>query len=152
MFVSITFFLFKLNKNKKCSFKLKNLQCFITKVLCIIMLWWTWDHDILWWQCVTIITNSGAKFITVFFNDNTYIYIYINIIAIYKPPKMQVSHFNYIVKNIVQKMPSHCPTIIIGNFNVIFLTKTNQSSTLQAFMNKYNFKFTFIKNTTINDT
>ncbi len=49
-------------------------------------------------------------------------------------------------------MPSHCPTIIIGDFNIDFLTKTNQSSTLQAFMNTYNLKLIFIKNTTINDT
>jgi len=63
-----------------------------------------------------------------------------------------MSHFNSILKNIVQKMPSHCPTIIIEDFNVKFLTKTNQSSTLQTFMNKHNLKFTFIKNTTINDT
>ncbi len=72
-------------------------------------------------------------------------------IAIYKPPKMQVSHFNYILENIIQKMPSPFPTIIIGDFNIDFLTKTNQS-TLQAFMNKYNLKLTFIESTTINDT
>jgi hypothetical protein len=36
--------------------------------------------------------------------------------------------------------------------SILFLTKINQSSTLQAFMNKYNLKFTFIENTTINDT
>jgi FAD synthase len=65
---------------------------------------------------------------------------------------MQVSHFNFILKNIVQKMPSHCSIVIIGDFNIIFLTNTNQSSTLQAFMNKYNFKLTFIESTTINDT
>jgi hypothetical protein len=65
---------------------------------------------------------------------------------------MQVRHFNSILENIVPKMPSHCPTIIIGNFNIIFLTKKNQSSTLQAFMNKYNLKLTFIESTTINDT
>jgi hypothetical protein len=49
-------------------------------------------------------------------------------------------------------MLSHCPPVIIGDFNIKFLTKTNQSSTLQAFMNKYNLKLTFIKNNTINDT
>jgi hypothetical protein len=49
-------------------------------------------------------------------------------------------------------MLSHCPTVIIGDFNIDFLTKTNQSSTLQAFMNKYNLKLTFIENTTINNT
>jgi hypothetical protein len=49
-------------------------------------------------------------------------------------------------------MPSHCSIVIIGHFNINFLTKTNQSLTLQEFMNKYNFKLTFIKITTINDT
>jgi hypothetical protein len=49
-------------------------------------------------------------------------------------------------------MLSHCQNVIIGDFNIDFLTKTNQSSTLQAFMNKYNLKLTFIENTTINNT
>jgi hypothetical protein len=74
------------------------------------------------------------------------------VIAIYKPPKMQMSHFNSILKNIVQKLLSHFSTIIIRDFNVNFLTKTNQSSTLQAFMNKYTLKIAFIKKNTINDT
>ncbi len=51
---------------------------------------------------------------------------------------MQLSHFNSILESIIQKMPSHCLTIIIGDFNIDFLTKTNQSSTLQAFINTYN--------------
>jgi len=84
----------------------------------------------------TIITNSGVEFIPALFNDNTQEALYI--IAIYKPPKMQVSHFNSIIKNIIQKLLSHCPIIIIGDFNIDFLTETNQSSTLQEFMNKYN--------------
>jgi hypothetical protein len=49
-------------------------------------------------------------------------------------------------------MPPHCLVVIIGIFNTNFLTKTNQSSTLQAFMNKYDLQLIFIKNTTINDT
>jgi ABC-type arginine transport system permease subunit len=49
-------------------------------------------------------------------------------------------------------MPPHCLVVIIGIFNTNFLTKTNQSSTLQEFMNKYNFKLIFIEITTINDT
>ncbi len=65
---------------------------------------------------------------------------------------MQVSYFNYIPKHIIQNMSSHCPIIIIEDFHIDFLTKTNQSSTLQAFMNKYNLKLTFIESTTINDT
>jgi hypothetical protein len=81
------------------------------------------------------ITNYG-KIFTILLNDNTREALYI--IAIYKPPTMQVSHFNSILESIVPKMPSHFPTIIIGNFNIEFFTKTNQSSKLQAFMNKYN--------------
>jgi hypothetical protein len=89
----------------------------------------------------TIIANSSAEFITTLFNDNTREALYI--IAVYKPPKMQVSHFNYILENVIQKMLSHCSTIIIRDFKINILTKTNQSSTLQALMNKYNFKFIF---------
>jgi hypothetical protein len=48
-------------------------------------------------------------------------------------------------------MFSRCLIVIIGDFNIDFLTKTNQSSTLQAFMNKYNLKLTLIESTTIND-
>ncbi len=40
-------------------------------------------------------------------------------------------------------MLSHCLITIIGDFNVNFLTKTIQSSTLQELMNKYNFKLVF---------
>jgi hypothetical protein len=98
----------------------------------------------------TIITNNSVEFIIAFFSDNTWKALYI--IAVYKPPEMQVSHFNYILKKIIQKLPSHCLTIIIGDFNVNFLPKTNQLSTLQAFMNKYIFKLIFIESTIINDT
>ncbi len=49
-------------------------------------------------------------------------------------------------------MPSHCLISTIGDLNIDSLTKTNQSSTLQTFMNKYNLKLIFIDNTTINDT
>jgi hypothetical protein len=36
---------------------------------------------------------------------------------------MQVPHFNYILENIIQKMPSPCPTIIIEDFIIDFLDK-----------------------------
>jgi hypothetical protein len=48
-------------------------------------------------------------------------------------------------------MLSHCSTIIIEDFKIDILTKTNQS-TLQAFMNKHNFKLIFYENTTIDVT
>jgi hypothetical protein len=70
----------------------------------------------------TTIIDSSVEFITTFFN-NTWKNLYI--IVIYKPPKMQVSHFNSILKNIIQKVLSHCPIIIIGDFNIEFLTKSN---------------------------
>jgi hypothetical protein len=76
----------------------------------------------------TTIINSCVEFITTLFNNNTRETLYI--IAIYRPPKMQVSNFNYILKNIIQKMPSHCLTVIIGDFSINFLTKTIQSSIL----------------------
>jgi len=49
-------------------------------------------------------------------------------------------------------MFSHCPSVIIGNFNFEFLTQKIQSSTLQALMNKYNFKCIFLDIPIINDT
>jgi hypothetical protein len=49
-------------------------------------------------------------------------------------------------------MFSHFSTIITRDFNIKFLTKTIQSLTLQAFINKYNFKLTFLEKTIINDT
>ncbi len=53
---------------------------------------------------------------TTLFNDNTQEALYI--IVIYKPPKMQVSHFHYILESIIQKMPSYCLVVIIGDFNI----------------------------------
>jgi hypothetical protein len=49
-------------------------------------------------------------------------------------------------------MPSHCLISTIGDFNINSLTKKILSSTIQTFMNKYNFKLIFIETTTINDT
>jgi hypothetical protein len=49
-------------------------------------------------------------------------------------------------------MFSHCSTIITRDFNIKFLTKKIQSLTLQALINKYNLKLTFLEKTIINDT
>jgi hypothetical protein len=76
----------------------------------------------------TIITNFSVECIVALFNDNTQEALCI--IAIYKPPKMQVSHFNFILEYIIQKMPSCCLIVIIEDFNINILTKTNQSSTI----------------------
>jgi hypothetical protein len=54
-----------------------------------------------------------------------------------------MSYFNYILENIIQKMFSCRLTIIIEDFNIKFLNKTNQSSTLQTVTKKYNFQLIF---------
>jgi hypothetical protein len=46
----------------------------------------------------------------------------------------------------------NCQTIIIGDFNINMLTKTSESLALQNLMNKYNLKFIFLGNSTINNT
>jgi len=50
----------------------------------------------------------------------------LDIIALNKPPKMQMSFFNFILGTFIH---------IIGDFNMNLLTKTIQSSTLHTFMN-----------------
>ncbi len=146
--------MFTWKKNKKYSFKLKNLQCF-TQKFHILSCYDEHGTMVLYDDNVsltktTTITNFGVEFIIALSNDNIWEASYI--IPIHKPPKMKTSCFNFILKSIIHKMPSHCPIVIIGDFNIYFLTKENQSSTLQAFMNKYHLKLTFIESTTINDT
>jgi hypothetical protein len=49
-------------------------------------------------------------------------------------------------------MPTDCPTTVIGKQNINVLTKAPQSTIFHNLMNKYNFKPTFSKCTTINKT
>jgi hypothetical protein len=70
----------------------------------------------------TIFTNVGAKFITPLFNHNTREALYL--IAIYKPPKMQINIFCCILETIIKQMLQNIPTIIIEDFNVDILTET----------------------------
>jgi len=99
---------------------------------------------------ITTIIHSGVEFITTFFNNNTHDALYL--IAEYKPPKMQLSCFNSMLETFIHKMPSNCPIVIIGDFNINLLTNIIQLATLQTFMKKYNFKPTFFESTTISDT
>jgi hypothetical protein len=46
----------------------------------------------------------------------------------------------------------NCPIITIGDFNIDMLTNTSQSTTLQNFMNIYDFKIVLHKSTTIYNT
>jgi len=46
-----------------------------------------------------------------------------HIIAIHKPPKMQIFSFISILKKILQKITTSCPTIVIGDFNINMLIK-----------------------------
>jgi hypothetical protein len=49
----------------------------------------------------TTMTRLGTKFITTFFNNNTRDALYV--IVEHKPPKMQLSHFNYILETLYTK-------------------------------------------------
>jgi hypothetical protein len=78
----------------------------------------------------TTMIHSRVEFITTFFNNNTSDALYV--IAIYKPPKMQLSCFN----SMFEKMSSNCPIVIIGDFNINLLTNIIQPTTSQTFMKK----------------
>jgi hypothetical protein len=85
-----------------------------------------------------------------FFNENTQQALYI--IAIYKPPQMNAIFFISILENIITKIPTNFPTIIIGDFNINMLTNKIESITLQKYMNTHGFHITFIASTTSNNT
>jgi hypothetical protein len=72
--------------------------------------------------------------------------------VIYKPPQMNAICFIPILKNIVTKIPTNCPTIIIDDFNINMLMNTIESITLQNNMNSHDFHITFIQSTTPNNT
>jgi hypothetical protein len=65
---------------------------------------------------------------------------------------MNVNFFIYILENIVMKILTNCPTIIIEDFNINMLTNTIESSTLKKYMNTHNFHITLIESTTLNNT
>jgi endonuclease/exonuclease/phosphatase family metal-dependent hydrolase len=92
----------------------------------------------------------AVSFFIVFFNENTQQALYI--IAIYKPPQMNANFFISVLENIITKIPTNYPTIIIGDFNINMLTNTIESITLQNYINTHGFHITFIASTTPNNT
>jgi len=118
------------------------------------MLWPTWHNYTILYKYVFIPyifkKNSGVEFLIVFFNENPQQTLYI--IAIYKPPQMNVNFFIYILENIVMKILTNCPTIIIEDFNINLFTNTIESSTLKNYMNTHNFHITLIESMTLNNT
>jgi hypothetical protein len=89
-------------------------------------------------------TNLGAEFLIDVFNKNRQQALFI--IAIYKPPQiLNTFFFISILKNIVTKIPTNCPTIIIRDFNINMLAYTTKSITYS--MNTHNFCITFIEST-----
>ncbi len=94
--------------------------------------------------------NSGTPFLIYFLNENTWQALHI--IVIYKPQQMNAIFFISILKNIVTKIPTNCPTIIIGDFSINMLMNTIESITLQNYMNIDDFHITFIQSTTPNNT
>jgi endonuclease/exonuclease/phosphatase family metal-dependent hydrolase len=65
---------------------------------------------------------------------------------------MNANFFHFHLNNIVTKIPTNYPTIIIGDFNINMLTNTIESITLQNYMNTHNFHITFIQSITCNNT
>ncbi len=55
--------------------------------------------------------------------------------------------FIFVLKNIITKIPTNCPTIIIRESNIYMLAYTTKSITLQNSMNTHNFLITFIERT-----
>jgi hypothetical protein len=94
--------------------------------------------------------HSSTKFLISLFNENTQKVIYI--IEIYKLLQMNTKNFISIFKNIIPKIPTNCPTIIIGDFNINMLAYRTKSITLQNYMNTSNFHIIFIENMTFNNT
>jgi ABC-type phosphate transport system permease subunit len=72
----------------------------------------------------------------------------INIITIYKPPRMLILSVLSILEKMLIDILLNCPTIIIGGFNVNIL-KTLKSTMLENFTNKYKFQLTFSRCITI---
>lgn len=83
--------------------------------------------DVVFLSKATTITNNDVEFIIAFFNKDTWKAI--NIITIYKPPRMWILSFLSILKKMLIDIPLNCPTIIIGCFNVKIL-KTSKSTML----------------------
>jgi hypothetical protein len=77
------------------------------------------------------------------FNHNTWKVIHI--VTIYKSPKMQTCYFISLFKTILKKIPIHCRTIVIGNFNVDTLINTSQSMISQNIMNEDGFRNSFFQ-------
>jgi hypothetical protein len=75
----------------------------------------------------------------------------INILTIYKPPRMWILSFLSILEKMLIDIPLNCATIIIGGFNVNIL-KTLKPTMLENFMNKYKFQLTFSRCITMYNT
>jgi hypothetical protein len=114
------------------------------------MLWPTWYNDILQYKYVLItyiFFNKFKHWIShSLFNENKWQVLYI--IVIYKPPQINALLFISILENIITKIPTRRPTIIIKDFNINMLTNIIESITLQNYMNTHGFHITFIQNTT----
>ncbi len=96
-----------------------------------------------------VIRNQGAKFICTTFNKTTYEALHI--ITIYKPPKMTIQHFASTL-NLKKKIPTVCPTIIIGDFNVNMVIKTFESTIFSNLHESISFKTNIYEPETIYDT
>jgi hypothetical protein len=89
----------------------------------------------------------GAEFITTTFNTNTRKVIHV--IAIYKPSTLLFSTYINQLQKLLDIMPTYCPTIIMGDFNIyMFDQNSTQLNKLKRFMNQYSMELVFFLKTT----
>jgi len=82
----------------------------------------------------------GVEFITTTFNTNTKKLIHV--IAIYKSSTLLFSTFINQLQKLLDVMPTYCPTVIMGDFNIdMFNQNSTQPNELKIFMNQYSMKF-----------
>jgi len=82
----------------------------------------------------------GVEFITTTFNTNTKKLIHV--IAIYKSSTLLFSTFINQLQKLLDVMPTYCPTVIMGDFNIdMFNQNSTQPNELKIFMNQYSMEF-----------
>jgi len=83
-----------------------------------------YNHTV-WWNGFFVKHNFNKKFkCKIHCRNFQWKYTKSYVIAIYKPPKLQVSYFIYTLEPILQKTLTNCPIITIGDFKIDMLTNT----------------------------
>jgi hypothetical protein len=94
-------------------------------------------------------TIDGSEYIAATFNIKIRKEIYI--ICVYKAHTCSISAFLRNLQTLIQKSPTHCPTIILGDFNIDILKDNNDTSKkgqLIQFMSQFSLQSQFSASTT----